>query len=249
MPIRQRLAAALSVALAIVPLAACTTAPPLPSVAQGQAIAIVVVSAARVAGPPAIDNQAVGDGAVAGAGSGVLFGGLWGLSCGPLAVVCVPAMMLTGAGMGSAAGAVVGLNGALSDDKVARLQQRVARVRAAHDLVSELRAEVTQRASRHFVVAAGGAAATTLTLDLQDLRLTTTRDERIRLTLVVRATLQAGDGNGVPGAAARLKVYEYVGPYASLASWLDEQGGVLETTLTGATRQIAAEVVAELVPR
>jgi hypothetical protein len=42
------------------------------------------------------------------------------------------------------------------------------------------------------------------------------------------------------------KLYEYMGPFSSLAVWMDERSDFLDTSLSSASQQIAAQIVSEL---
>jgi hypothetical protein len=224
-------------------LCGCATGPQFTPIRTGETVALVFVPSPPGDGVVRIHNQALGNDMSAGAGSGILVGGLWGLTCGPLAVLCVPLGAATGALTGTAAGAAAGVTGALSDEKAALLRDRLSRVRASHDLLDELRTNVTDRARGHWNLTAD-ASKFIVTVELQDLLLTSTRDERIGLIVRVRVNVQ-------PSAARqpvtpKQTLYEYVGPLSSLAVWLDERSDFLDTSLRSASQQIAAQFVSEL---
>lgn len=224
-------------------LAACTTTPPIRPIPVGAPVTIVVTAGRQTDGAVEIRNQAVGHGMSAGAGSGAVVGGLWGLACGPFAPLCIPVLAAAGAITGTAAGAAVGVTGALPDDKAAQLRERWGRLRQSHDVLEELRRNVTERAGRHWTVVSD-TSGSVLTLELQRMDLTSTRDERIGLWMQVLVTVRA---TGVAAGNAPLqKTYDYESPLSSLSAWLDERGDLLDTTLTSATQQLAAQIVAEV---
>ena len=216
-------------------------APQITPLSRGDALVIVVAMSPQADGAVKINNDALASGVSAGGGSGMAVGGLWGLSCGPFAVLCVPLGMLAGGLTGSAAGAVVGVTGALPEPKSALLLERVAQVQQSHALLAELQKNLADRAQRHWRLAPS-APATVLTVELQELALTSTRDERIRCIVRVLVTVQP---QGIKKAAVP-KLYEFVGPYGKLAAWLDESSDFVDTSLTSASQQIAAQIVADL---
>ena len=81
-------------------------------------------------------------------------------------------------------------------------------------------------------------------VELQDLQLVSTRDERVRCVIRVLVSVQPGDGK--QAAKPVQKLYEYVGPFGSLAVWLDEGNDFLDTGFTSASQQIAAQIVSDL---
>jgi hypothetical protein len=232
--------------LASAALGGCAQAPVLTPVASGEPLRIVVNAAGSTGERLAIRNTALGDGASAGAGTGAVAGGLWGLTCGPFAVLCVPLGAAAGLLSGGAAGAAVGATGALPAEKADRLRERFARTWSAPALVDELRREVVERARARWTLV-DDAAAATLVLEMKALELDSTRDEHIGLILHVAASVRAASAPSSPAPAPRQ--YDYVGPRAPLVVWLDEGSDFLATSFANAMRQIAAQVVAEMVQR
>ena len=88
----------------------------------------------------------------------------------------------------------------------------------------------------------------TITVELQGLILTSTRDESIGLIMQVQVTVTPA-GASSQTASARQKRYEYVGPAGQLSLWLDERSDYLDTSLSSAIQVLAAQIVAELAPR
>ncbi len=223
--------------LALASLIGCAGPPTLAPIARGEAVAITVVRSPQSDAPVRVRNEALGKDAATGAGSGALVGGLWGLGCGPFAVLCVPLGAAAGLVTGITAGAVVGVSGALADDKVEQVRDRLARQQQSRPLAAELQRAIDARAQRHWQLDAS-PMATAVTVELQAIELTSTRDERVRATVRVTVT-----------ARPATRVYEYLGPYGSLAVWLDEGNDFIETTLAGAGQQLAAQIVADLAPK
>ena len=104
---------AVCVGLAIAMLSGCATGPKLPTIQGGETVAISVTTNVPVDRTLTIRNEAMGTGVSAGIGTGLVAGGLWGLACGPFAVLCVPLGAATGVLAGTAAGAAVGVTGAV----------------------------------------------------------------------------------------------------------------------------------------
>jgi outer membrane lipoprotein SlyB len=224
-------------------LCGCATTPRLAPVRSGESVAIVVTRSPQADGVTRIRNQALGNDMSTGIGSGMVVGGLWGLSCGPFAPLCVPLGAAAGAITGTVAGAAVGMTGALSDDKSAQLRDRLNRAQQSHDLLEELRANVTERAHKHWTLSTD-PSATTVTVELQDILLTSTRDEHIGFVLHVLVIVRPSSAQ--QPNSAKQKRYEYVGPFSSLTVWLDERSDFLDTSFTAALQQIATQIVSEL---
>lgn len=230
-------------AVALSLLGGCATAPQLTPIGKGAAVAMVVVKSPQAEGPVDIRNQSLGNETAVGAGSGAAVGGLWGLTCGPLVVFCIPLGMGIGAIYGTVAGAAVGVTSALPNNKTAQLRDRLGRAQQSHDLLDELRRNVTDSARKHWNLGPD-PSATVITVELQEMIVTSTRDERVSLT--VRALVSARPSGSPPQTAPKQKLYEYVGAFSNLAVWLDEGSDLLDATLSSATRQIATQIVAEL---
>ena len=190
-----------------------------------------------------IRNQAFASDLSVGAGSGAIAGGLWGLSCGPWAPLCIPLGAALGAMSGGVAGAAVGVTGALSAENSARLRERLIRVQASHDLRQELRKSLADRAGKRWSLDSERPAFT-VTVELQDLSLTSTRDDRIGLVMRARVSVRPRDAN--EKTPVDRKEYDHVGPLSPLAVWLDDQNDFLDTSLSNATAQFAAQIVSEL---
>ena len=222
-------------------LGGCASTQRLAPIAEGAAVDIVVARAPQTS--PAVDirNQALGKDTSTGASVGALTGALWGLSCGPLVILCAPLGFALGGLTGTVAGAGVGVTGALSDEKTAQLRDRLARAQASHDMLDELRSNINDRARRHWTLGPDPAASI-VTVELQDLMLTSTRDEQIGFIVRVRVKTRPGGA----GAASTEKLYEYVGPASSLAVWLQDGSDFVDTTFSSAVQQIATQIVSEL---
>jgi hypothetical protein len=213
----------------------------LQPIPEGTAVAIEVAAPAPAAGPVPIENRAVGHDLSAGSSAGAVAGGLWGLACGPWAPLCVPALAGLGAATGAFAGAGVGLTGALSREKAAKLRGRLDQSLQTHSPADELRRSITDRARLHWRVAKDDAAET-VTVELTDLVLNSTRDEQIGFVVSARVRTQK------PGSQALVseKLYQYAAPASSLSIWLDERNDFVDTNLRIAMQHLAAQIVAEL---
>lgn len=224
-------------------LLGCAAAPSLRPIPAGQAVSFSVVANANYLEHLDVRNTALGDGMSVGVGTGGVLGGLWGLSCGPFAVLCVPLAASLGILTGAAAGAAVGATGGLSQEKTAQVKERLLRLEQTHPLLPELRRNLADRALRHWTAGADGAA-NVVTVELQPLQVATTRDER--LSFVMRVVVRQRDSvaNGV--AEPQQKTYEYTSPFGSMAVWMDPQSDFLDTSFASASQQIAAQVIADL---
>ena len=227
-------------------LAGCASPPSMSSIRSGESVDIAVMASAPTGADIAINNQALGSDTTTGVHSGLVAGGLWGLSCGPLAVLCVPLGAAAGALTGTVAGAAVGVTGALSEESSSRLRERVNAVRQSHDVLGELRSNITERAGKHWTLQPG-ASLHVLSVEMHELALTSTRDERIGF--VLRATVSLRDSSKSAAESPKQKLYEYSSPLSPLSVWMDPGSDFIDTSLRSATQQIATQIVAELALR
>jgi hypothetical protein len=231
-------------------LIGCTTAQIKP-IRRGEPVAIVVARSPQADGVMDIRNEELGSntktGAGTGASGGAVAGALVGLSCGPFAIFCSPALAIvgavTGAIAGAGVGAGVGVTGALSSEKAAQLRDRVMRVQRSHSLPAELQKNVNDRAQRYWKLGTDQPAAL-VTIELQDLLLSSTRDEQINCTVRVLVSVQRDVAKN--STTTEQKMYEYVAPSSSLSIWLDESSDFIDTLLKSASQQIAAQIVSDL---
>jgi hypothetical protein len=147
---------------------------------------------------------------------------------------------------GGAAGAAVGATGILSSEKANLVKDRLLRIEQTHPLPVELKRNLDARAQKYWTVSSEATAAL-VTVELQELEVATTRDERLRFVLRVKVT-QAGNAATQVDRSLQ-KTYEYISPFSSLAIWMDEQSDFLDISLSSACQQIAAQVVADLALR
>ena len=224
-------------------LVGCASKQQLPPIRNGEPITLTVVAGTPRDGQAAVRDTTIGENVRTGAGAGAVAGALWATSCGPWFVLCAPLGALMVSGMGMAAGAAVGAATSLPQDTVNRLHDRLTQLRQAHDPVEDLRVNLSDRARKHWPLSAE-AQYTSVNIELQNVFLTSTREQRVSLMMQVLVTTRA------PGAAADVapaqKSYEYVGPHSSLAVWLDDQNDFAKSSLRGAVQQIALQIVADL---
>ena len=239
-------AARVLAAIALLGLGGCSTTPRLAPIAGKTPVAFVVVRA-----PPAQDAAAVHDTAIhdktgSGVKMGATTGALLGFVCGPLAVICIPAGALAGAGTGVITGVAVGLATTLPKETVTQLNDRLQRLQQSQDPMTLLRTDVLDQARTHWEIT-DDTANRVVTLEVQGLSLTSTSRKKIALVMQVLVRTNAA----MPADTAKQvtqKRFEYVSKPSSLATWLDETGGVPEAHLRNACQGIASKVVAELAP-
>ena len=232
-------------ALCIATLATgCAGVRPLERLPDGDSLSIVVVAPSDGA-PVKIRNRSVGQGMATGAPTGGVIGGLAGLSCGPLAFLCVPVFAGVGAVTGTAGGAAIGAAGALPPAKVARLRERLDGWRQSHDIVEELRTNVAERAGRRWNLNAP-APNWELRIEWQQFELTSTHSELIGLTARAQASLRRLTDGASPPVAVALKPIVYTAAPADIDIWLDDRSDFLDTVLANCNQQIAARVVSEI---
>jgi outer membrane lipoprotein SlyB len=224
-------------------LSGCATTFSLPPIRSDESVTVVVAMSPQADGEIRMRNLALGDNTKTGAGSGALIGALYGLACGPFAPICIPVTAGVGAVSGAVAGAAVGATGALSSEKATQLRDRFGRWRQSHDMVGELRNNVTDRARKHWPVTAE-ATGTVVTVELQDMQFNSTRDEQVAFVLRVLVSVRSVSTQKASEPAQKL--YEYAGPLSPLAVWLDERSDFVDTSLGSALQQIATQLVSEL---
>jgi hypothetical protein len=102
---------ALGAAVALILLGGCASPPQLTPIGKGKPVVMFVVSGPQNEGLVNIRHQTLGNDTLVGTGSGAVIGGLYGLTCGPWVLFCVPFGMGIGALYGTVAGAAVGATG------------------------------------------------------------------------------------------------------------------------------------------
>lgn len=223
----------------------CAAPPTMDRLRDGESLKLVI-SQAPSEGVVDIHNASLGKNGGTGASTGGVAGGLWGLACGPLAILCVPLGAGVGALAGTASGAVVGATASLSDDKATQLRDRVSRSVAAHELGAQLRRNVDERAQRHWDLASG-APGFVLNVELGNIELTSTRDEMIGMVLRAHATLQRSGAPATP--APSVQAFECSSAPSNLTIWLDDRSDFVDTVLANCTQQLAAQLVSEMTLR
>lgn len=225
-------------------LAGCAGPALLPAIDPGAIVVVNVTVAEDVAGGAEIRNASFGSDVAKGGVVGGVAGGLYGFACGPFWFLCVPVGAAVGSLPGAAAGAVVGAAGALTPEKAAQLRTRLAQWRQSHDLSAQLQKDLAERA-RAYWRSDGDAAPFMISVVLREIALSSTREEQIGLVAALGVRVIAPQG----AQPATEKRFEYVGSPGSLLAWLDERNDFVDTTFASFTRQIAAQVVAEVARR
>lgn len=223
-------------------LSGCTT-PRLATIPRGEPLALVV--AMRTDSPPhRVQSLTFSEDTKTGAKTGFIVGALAGISCGgPWILLCIPVYAVAGMYPGAIVGAGVGVVESLSTEKLDRLRNRLDRYRQAHNLPEALEAGIAARARKFWPVAAD-TAGHVVTVEVDEVLLTSTRDERI--TLIMRASVMSRRA-GTPGSVpSEKKSFEYQGPISSYAAWVAEDGDFAELSFRSAIEHLASQIVAEL---
>jgi hypothetical protein len=231
-------------------LVGCAT-PKLTPIRRGEPISIVFTARHKADGVSDIRNDDLAGDAKVGAGTGATGGAVAGVliatGCGPFFPVCAPVLAAAGAVVGTATGAGVGarvsIAGELSAKKAAQLRERVGRVQQSHSLESELKKNVNDRAQKYWKLDTDHSAAV-VTVELQDLLLSSMRDEQINCAIRVLVSVQRGVAKD--SKTTEQKMYQYAAPTSSLSVWLDESNDFIDTVLTSASQQIATQIVSDL---
>ncbi len=221
----------------------CASAPSLGTIPDGETVSITVGAAANYPLAINVRNTAVSDGLSTGVGAGGVAGGLWGLTCGPFAVLCVPLGAAAGMVTGGVAGVAVGATGMLSKENEGRLKERLVRIAQTHPVLIEFKQSIEDKARSHWILDREFSKIH-VAIEIQELQVVSTRDEHIRFVLQVLASVQDNSLNRK--TQPRQKKYEYRSPVSSLAVWLDQQSEFLDTSLTSAAQQISTQVITDL---
>ena len=221
----------------------CASTPKLPHIAVGEPVSVEVGLSSKADGQSDMQNDAFGKDAGKGAGGGAAVGAAYGLTCGPLLILCVPLGAAIGAVAGGAGGVAVGIDGGLTKEQAEQLRDRMLRLNASHDKLAELKANITDRAGKYWDLNSENPQHM-VKVEVQDLILASTHDDQVRSILRVQVSVSK---NGDKAAKTpKQKTYEYAGPYASLAVWLDEGSDFADTSLTSAITQISTQIVSDL---
>jgi hypothetical protein len=231
-------------------LIGCAT-PQITPIRRGEPISIVFTASHKADGVGDIRNDDLTGDAKVGAGTGATGGAVAGVliatGCGPFFIFCAPVLAAAGAVVGTVTGAGVGagvsIAGELSNEKAAQLRDRVVRVQQSHSLQAELQKNVTDRAQKYWKLGSDQSAAL-VTVELQDLLLSSKRDEEINCTMRVLVSVQRGVAKD--SKTTEQKMYQYAAPTSSLSIWMDESNDFIDTVLTSASQQIATQIVSDL---
>jgi hypothetical protein len=232
-----------SVFLIPILLAACATAPSLKAIPAGGSVSIFVVANQKYPGVVDVHNTAISNGVNVGIGSGTLAGGMWGLSCGPWAPLCVPLGAVGGMVAGGIAGLAVGATGTLSQEKVDRVKVRLVNIEQNHPLQVELRRQLEERAQKYWTLKPESSAPLVM-VELQEMKVDATRDEQLRL--VFRISVSQRETTTGRELVKYQKSYEHATPYSPMAAWLDEKNDLLDTNFNNAMQQLADQVIMDL---
>ena len=221
----------------------CASTPRLAHIAAGEQVSIEVGLSSKADGQSDLQNDAFGKDTGKGASGGAVVGGLYGLTCGPLLILCVPLGAAIGAVAGTAGGAAASIDGVLTKDQAEQLRDRLIRLNESHDKLAELKTNITDRAGKYWDLSSENPGHK-VNVEVQDLIMASSHNDQVRSILRVQVSVsKTGDK---PTKTPKLKTYEYAGPYASLAVWLDENSDFADTSLTSAIQQISTQIVSDL---
>jgi hypothetical protein len=231
-------------------LVGCAT-PQLTPIPRGEPISIVYTASHKTDGVSDISNDDLAGDAKVGAGTGATGGAVAGVliatGCGPFFPICAPFFGAAGAVVGTATGAGVGAGvsvvGELSNEKAAQLRDRVVRVQQSHSSQAELQKNVNDRAQKYWKLGSDQSAAL-VTVEPQDLLLSSKRDDQINCTIRVLVSVQRGVAKD--SKTTEQKMYQYAVPTSSLSVWLDESNDFIDTVLAIGSQQIATQIVSDL---
>ncbi len=177
-------------------------------------------------------------GAVGGAALGSSMGGLFGMACGPAAIICVPVALAAGAGIGGAGGAVIGAGyggtGGITGEKAERFNALAETVMDEARLAVELHDRTTEIAGHYWDVRAD--SDNFAALELTSLHFKQPGGEHIQL--IAKASLRVM----LSGRAKTLEI-RHEGPGRHIDDWLDDDGVALATEVERAMSEVALSAV------
>lgn len=221
----------------------CASTPKLPHIPGDEPVSFNVSLSSKADGQSDLRNDALGKDAGKGAGGGALVGAAYGLTCGPFLILCVPLGAAVGAVAGTAGGAAAGIDGGLTKEQAGQLRDRILRLNESHDKLAELQTNIIERAGKYWDLNSENPRHM-VKVEVQDLIMASTHDDQVRCILRVQVSVsRSGDE---ASKTSKQKTYEYAGPYASLAVWLDENSDFADTSLTSAIQQISTQIVSDL---
>jgi hypothetical protein len=225
-------------------MSGCASAPKLTQIPNGETVSIVVAASPIADGQTELRNDAVGKDMGIGAGGGAVGGGLYGLTCGPWAPLCVPFLFVVGGITGGAAGAVVSTGASLSAEEATQLRDRMLRLNESHDKLAELTTNINDRAERYWDLSST-EPQTTVWVGVQNLKLASTHDNQVRAILQVSVMVMKKSDKPLK-KVPEVWDYEYASPYTSLDIWLDDESDFADASISSAIRQISSDIVSDL---
>lgn len=227
------------VAMAVLAGGCATTQ--LPPIKASEEVAIVAAGTTHTAFD--FYNNAMGQAAGSGSKGGVVVGALWGLSCGPWFLVCMPMGALFGSGMGALGGTAVGaLQGPEAETKE-RLMNSLRAYAQARNAEADLADSIAAMAGGRSTLMRD-ASPVSVVARIDQVALHARRGDRIVLglkaTVTVRRSIAAASGE--PDS----KMFQYLGPEADVRLWLENRGDFVSESLQQAIRHIAREAFSEL---
>lgn len=228
--------------LVVFVLGGCATQP-LGIIAKGDEVAVVSTPPTNERPPIGVTNAAIGQSATMGVGGGAIAGALYGLSCGPFAVLCAPVGAILGAAGGAIIGAGVGVAQGVSFDTRESLQRRMASFAASQSLDEALVQAIITRGNTHWVTAPGPDAPTVVRVRLEEITLYGDQGGRVGLFMrVVLLTRGARDAH----RDEQEKSIKYVGATSDARLWIDDADGFVATSFRHACEGIAHDAFAYL---
>jgi hypothetical protein len=225
-------------------LGACATG--LETVQRGGEIAIVPVKGPG-ADPPIVvsGGQIVGEDAGAGSVGGTVVGALAGLTCGPLAVICVPGFASLGGFAGAGAGALVGGAEIMTSETFHQLEASVRPYAERHRPRDSLIAALKTRAASRFTLATDTSpSATVLAVRMSEATVYFLRDNRAMLALRA-SVISKAPGQEARRIAPMEQWFTYVGPVTPAWSWIDDENDFIAQSFDHAYEQLAESILAE----
>jgi hypothetical protein len=198
-------------------LTACATLVPLQA---GEEIAIAASRDSQPALVIRVTNERVADYGGSGGMAGAGVGALAGLSCGPLAVFCVPVFMAGLAVSGAGAGALAGVaTGARAETRDA-LQARLEHLARARDPDEHVTAMIRDKAGEHWKVVET-AARQSLAVRVGQVSLHTRGEDDVALSVAVLVSLATLDERG--DRIAQERWFHSATPGSAASAWHDDE--------------------------
>jgi hypothetical protein len=192
--------------------------------------------------------QDAAGGALLGAGYGAVYGAAAGFACGPLFIVCSPAIAIVGAGtgivVGGVGGTVSGATRGIEKDEAEAFEAMVRSSLENNDPSDRLGAHFAAQSGELWTFSESGPGIG-LELRFESLELDQNTDQTIALTVSTSITLQYGS---TQKERTRSFLFRHRSRMIHIDEWMADDGAAFDQLLEDAYRETTTEMVAAFAP-